>query len=68
MSTNIHIKAIREALGLSQQALGERLGGLNQATVSRLERGETKPRGLVLTALIALQAEAEAKRAEGEAA
>lgn len=68
MSTDIHIKAIREALGLSQRELGLKLGGLNQATVSRLERGETNPRGLVLAALLDLQAEAKAKRSKEEAA
>lgn len=45
-------------LGLSQEALAERLGGLSQSTISRLERGETKPKGLVLKALLEMAAAA----------
>jgi transcriptional regulator with XRE-family HTH domain len=68
MAHDLNIKTIREALGLTQSELGERLGGLHQGSVSRLERGQTKPRGLVLAALKDLQREAEARAPEGEAA
>lgn len=62
------IIAIRQKLGLTQSELGDRLGGLHQGTVSRLERGQTKPRGLVLKVLLDLQAEAAARSPKGEAA
>lgn len=67
MTRTIDIKAIRDALGLSQERLADLLGGLHQSTVSRLESGATKPKGLVLKTLLDLQAEA-ASRREGEAA
>jgi DNA-binding transcriptional regulator YiaG len=69
MINGIDIAEIRRALGLSQSELGERLGGLHQASVSRLERGVSRPRGLVLDVLKKLALEAEAARAaESEAA
>lgn len=40
----IHLKARREALGLSQELAAERLG-VDKDTVSRWERGRTKPVG-----------------------
>jgi DNA-binding transcriptional regulator YiaG len=40
--TRGHILALREALGLTQKALGEAVG-VDKLTVSRWERGEIKP-------------------------
>ena len=37
-----HIVALREALGLTQKALGEQVG-VDKLTVSRWERGELRP-------------------------
>ncbi|MBX3488898.1 helix-turn-helix transcriptional regulator [Parvibaculum sp.] len=68
MINGTDIAAMRRALGLSQTELGQKLGGLHQGSVSRLERGKTKPRGLVLTALQALMAEADARATREEAA
>lgn len=56
MTQTIDIARIWAVLGLSQEALAERLGGLSQSTISRLERGETKPKGLVLKALLEMAA------------
>lgn len=39
----LHIKIAREALGLSQKALADRMG-LNQATVSLWESGAASPK------------------------
>jgi DNA-binding transcriptional regulator YiaG len=43
MEQQINVKAIREALGLSQAALGEAVG-VDQSTVSNWENGKS-PRG-----------------------
>ena len=67
MEQPIDIKAIRQKLGLTLAALGERVGGVHQTTVGRWESGATTPRGPALKALRELAAEA-ARAAEGVAA
>jgi transcriptional regulator with XRE-family HTH domain len=47
------VRVLRARLGISQEALGERIG-VSQATIDRLERGvqqETKPQTLLLDML-----------------
>jgi transcriptional regulator with XRE-family HTH domain len=41
------IRALREALGISQQTLGERCGGASITTVNRWERGRSEPQRLL---------------------
>lgn len=43
----LHIKTARDALGMSQKDLAQRMG-LNQATVSLWEKGKTSPKGPAL--------------------
>jgi transcriptional regulator with XRE-family HTH domain len=50
------IKTLREANKWTQQQLAERLG-VDQATVSRIERGEAQPSGPVKLLLNALMLE-----------
>jgi predicted transcriptional regulator len=66
MTRIIDIKTIRRVLGLSQAELGQQLGGVSQGTVSRLETGAIKPRGLVRQKLEELQARAGSLIAEVE--
>lgn len=51
------IATTRKALGLSQSELAAKLG-VNQATISRMERGELKPNTRTILALEALLARA----------
>ncbi|MBI4582211.1 MAG: helix-turn-helix domain-containing protein [Planctomycetes bacterium] len=55
-----HIRALRDALGLSQQQFAARLRVSSQ-TVSRWERGEACPHSRAVTALRRLQAAAKRK-------
>lgn len=48
------VKALRARLDLSQQAFGEAVGGVRQATVSDWERGIHAPEGLAVGAIAAL--------------
>ncbi len=52
MNEVINVKALRESLGLSQAAFGERVG-VDQSTVSHWENGK-KPRGPALKLLQAM--------------
>jgi len=45
------IRALREHMGLTQTEFGQRLGGIDAATVSRWERGRQRPRGTQTRAL-----------------
>ncbi|MEW6092222.1 MAG: helix-turn-helix domain-containing protein [Pseudomonadota bacterium] len=67
MSNRIDIKFIREALGLSFEGLGERIG-VHRTTVNRWENGRSEPKGAARKLLENLQREAEARAPEGEAA
>lgn len=42
---HIDIGQLRKRLGISQAELGKRLGGLDQATISRWETGKGEPEG-----------------------
>jgi DNA-binding transcriptional regulator YiaG len=53
---HINVRAIRESLGLSQTQMAERLG-VNQSTVSKLERGIYAPDGPILKMLEIIKAE-----------
>jgi len=55
-----HIKSMRDALGMTQQQLANRLKVSSQ-TVSRWERGEVQPNTAALTRLRRLQATVRAK-------
>lgn len=52
-----HIKTLREALGLTQTQLGERIG-VDKMTVARWEWGKMKPRAGAVKALDKLRREA----------
>jgi DNA-binding transcriptional regulator YiaG len=52
-----YVTALRQALGMTQQEFGERLG-VNKLTISRWERGTLRPGPRALAALEALRREA----------
>jgi DNA-binding transcriptional regulator YiaG len=64
MITATDIKARRQALGLNQRELGERLGGITQNTVARWERDEVKPHPLLDLALKYLELTSENGKAQ----
>lgn len=60
------LKARRQALGLSREALGAIAGGVSSATVRRAERGEVRPHPRTLRALLAaLDAAEETRSSDG---
>tara|TARA_R110002110_G_scaffold64634_2_gene178549 strand:+ start:7479 stop:7760 length:282 start_codon:yes stop_codon:yes gene_type:complete len=64
METIPDIKRLRRELCLTCEELGQKLGGLSHSTISRWERGVSKPRGLVLRELRALEVETFGSTAE----
>jgi repressor LexA len=60
MSPN-RIKRLRKNLGLTQQALADKIGA-QQATVARWETGQNQPRGANLKALLEIEIQAKGKK------